>query len=393
MKKLAFIVSHPIQYYVPLYRRLAARSDVQIKVFYTWHAGQSAQLDQGFKKTVAWDIPLTDGYVFELVPNTARRPGSHHYWGLQNPELVARVRAWSPNAVHVTGYAWHSHLWAMRALARHGLPVLFRGDSHLLDGGQFGARWLAKKFLLSRIFSWPAAFLCVGQANKNYYRAFGVPAEKLFDCPHSIETERFAEPDAELEAKAQAWRRELRVAEQQKVLLFAGKFEAKKRPVALMEAFLRSAPPQTVLVLVGDGELGEPVRTLAARHPEQFRVLPFQNQSRMPLVYRLGDALVLPSAYGETWGLAVNEALACGRPALVSDRVGCHADVIRPGVNGDVFTADDWNDFGRKLIRFNFAGGEARRKELKTWALNWSIEKTERTLVACAQSVTDKSES
>lgn len=388
MIKISFIVSHPIQYYVPLYRRLAARSDVRIRVFYTWHAGQSAQLDRGFKKPVAWDIPLTDGYDFELVPNTARTPGTHHYWGLQNPELVARVRAWQPDAVHVTGYAWHSHLWAMRSLARRGLPVLFRGDSHLLNERQQGWRWRAKRFLLARIFSWPAAFLCVGRANKDYYRAFGVPEAKLFDCPHSIETERFAEPDGELEAAARAWRRELRVTEQQKVLLFAGKFEDKKRPVALMEAFLRAAPPQTVLVMVGDGELGEPVRALAARYLEHFRVLPFQNQSRMPLVYRLGDALVLPSAYGETWGLAVNEAMACGRPALVSDRVGCHADVIRSGENGDVFAADDWNDFGRKLATFNFSTDELRRKEIKTWAQNWSIEKTENPLVACVRRVT-----
>ena len=387
LKKLAFIVSHPIQYYVPLYRRLAVRSDVQIKVFYTWHAGQSAQLDQGFKKTVAWDIPLTDGYNFELIHNTARTPGSHHYWGLQNPELVARVLAWQPDAVHVTGYAWHSHLWAMRSLARRGVPVLFRGDSHLLDGGQSGWRWQAKKFLLTQIFSWTAAFLCVGQANKKYYRAFGVPEEKLFDCPHSIETARFAEPDAELERQARGQRSEIGIPESSKVLLFAGKFEDKKRPVAVMEAFLRSAPPQTVLVMVGDGELGGQVRALAARHPEQFRVLPFQNQSRMPLVYRLGDALVLPSAYGETWGLAVNEALACGRPALVSNRVGCQADVIRPGENGGVFTADNWNDFGRKLAGFNFTGGESRRNELKKWSLNWSIEKTEQTLVACARQV------
>lgn len=62
--------------------------------------------------------------------------------------------------------------------------------------------------------------------------------------------------------------------------------------------------------------------------PERVLILPFQNQSRMPLVYRLADLFILPSAYGETWGLAVNEALACGRPVLVSDRVGCAPDVV-----------------------------------------------------------------
>jgi glycosyltransferase involved in cell wall biosynthesis len=58
------------------------------------------------------------------------------------------------------------------------------------------------------------------------------------------------------------------------------------------------------------------------------------------VVYRMGDLFVLPSAYGETWGLAVNEAMACGRPVLVSERVGCAADLVDPSC-GRVFS---WNN-------------------------------------------------
>lgn len=86
-KRLAFIVSHPIQYYVPLYERLARRDDLQIRVFYTWHAGEKPVLDCGFGEPVAWDIPLTRNYEFEPVPNVARDPGTHHFFGL--PESFA----------------------------------------------------------------------------------------------------------------------------------------------------------------------------------------------------------------------------------------------------------------------------------------------------------------
>ncbi len=283
--------------------------------------------------------------------------------------------------VHVTGYAWQSHLAAIRRLSRAGVPVLFRGDSHLLNGRGPWWRWQVKQALLRAVFRWPAAFLCVGQANKDYYRAFGVPEAKLVDCPHSVETERFAEPNAELEQQAAAWRAELGLAAGQQVLLFAGKFEDKKRPLPLMRAFLESGLKNAILLLVGDGEHGPQVRELAAQRPERFRVLPFQNQSKMPLVYRLGDMLVLPSAYGETWGLAVNEAMACGRPALVSDRVGCHADVVRPGVNGGVFAAEDWGDFREKLSSLLRTDWIERRPEIQAWAKNWSIEKTEETVI------------
>jgi glycosyltransferase involved in cell wall biosynthesis len=68
----------------------------------------------------------------------------------------------------------------------------------------------------------------------------------------------------------------------------------------------------------------------------------------MPIAYRLGDIFVLPSGFGESWGVAVNEALACGRPVIVSDRVGCAADVVDASC-GWIFHADDWGEFGKTV--------------------------------------------
>src|SRR4051812_41554202 len=101
-----------------------------MKVFFTWHAGLRAQHDPGFGKEYQWDIPLTTGYDHEVVGNTARRPGSDRFLGIRTPELCERVTAWRADAVHITGYAYASHLSAMRQLHRQGLPVVFRGDSH-----------------------------------------------------------------------------------------------------------------------------------------------------------------------------------------------------------------------------------------------------------------------
>lgn len=382
------VVSHPIQYYTPLYQRLAARSDLELRVFFTWHAGQSALEDRGFRTPVAWDIPLLSGYAYELVSNSARYPGTHHFGGLRNPTLVERIDGWQPDAVHVTGWAWHSHLAAMRAFARRGVPVLFRGDSHLLDSARAGWRWWVKRTFLSRVYRLPAAFLVVGEANRRYYEAFGVEAQRLYPCPHSIDVGRFSQPVEELERQAAEWRQALGIDPLARVLLFAGKFEPKKQPRALMEAFLEWATPGQILVLVGGGELEGEVQALAAAHPERFRVLPFQNQSRMPLVYRLGDLFILPSAHGETWGLAVNEALASGRPAVVSDRVGCAADLsVSHGVR--VFP---WADRSAMMRMVN--GMMEDRTELaaagrraRASAPAFDLRLTEETLVDCLRRV------
>jgi glycosyltransferase involved in cell wall biosynthesis len=328
VKRLALIVSHPIQYVVPLYQRLSRRDDLAIKIFFTWHAGEEPVEDRGFGQRIAWDIPLTEGYEFERVWNASADPGMHGFFGLHNPSLIGRVMAWRPDVVQVTGWAWRSHFQALHALHRRGVRTLFRGDSHLLDAVQSGPRWWFKRALLRRAYCWPSGFLVVGSANRTYYERFGVEPNRLFWCPHSIDVRRFAEPADALEQEAAGWRRSLGISARKTVLLYAGKFERRKRPADLMRAVGRLANRETVLVLVGGGELQEEIDSVAAADPERFRVLPFQNQSRMPVVYRLGDLFVLPSAYGETWGLAVNEALACGRPVLVSDRVGCAADVV-----------------------------------------------------------------
>lgn len=347
-KRICFVVSHPIQYFVPLYQRLGRREDVEIKVFFTWHSGATAVEDLGFRMPVAWDIPLTEGYDYELVPNVSSNPGTHAFFSLRNPSLLEKVLAWRPDVVHISGWAWFSHLQLLRALRQRGVTTLFFGDSHLLDKEGGGPRWWVKASLLRRIYSWPTGFLVVGAANRAYFRRFGVQSAKLHPCPHSIDVHRFSEPAAMFEQEALCWRSKLGITPEQKVLLYAGKFEAKKRPTELMRAVAQFHERSLVLVMVGAGELQSDVDAIAAADPTRFRVMPFQNQSRMPIVYRLGDIFVLPSAFGESWGLAVNEAFACGRPAIVSNRVGCAADVVDVK-SGRVFPWNDWSQLGEAV--------------------------------------------
>jgi glycosyltransferase involved in cell wall biosynthesis len=61
----------------------------------------------------------------------------------------------------------------------------------------------------------------------------------------------------------------------------------------------------------------------------------------MPPAYAAADCLVLPSDGRETWGLVANEALACGRPIIVSSACGCAPDLARDGNVGRTFPAGD----------------------------------------------------
>jgi len=76
----------------------------------------------------------------------------------------------------------------------------------------------------------------------------------------------------------------------------------------------------------------------------------FQNQSKMPVVYEMCDVFVLPSkGPGETWGLAVNEAMASGKVVIVSDKCGCAPDLVNNGVNGYMFKSGSYQDLAEKM--------------------------------------------
>jgi glycosyltransferase involved in cell wall biosynthesis len=129
------------------------------------------------------------------------------------------------------------------------------------------------------------------------------------------------------------------------VVLFCGKLIPKKRPLLALEAFATAQAGRSesaALLYVGDGELRADVERQARAHPDLcVRVAGFLNQTQVTHAYAAADVLLLPSGWGETWGLAVNEAMNFGLPAIVSDRVGCAGDLVRHGETGFIVPADD----------------------------------------------------
>jgi glycosyltransferase involved in cell wall biosynthesis len=339
MRRLAIVLSHPVQYYSPWFRWLRTHTALEFRVFYLWEFGVTVQRDPQFGTAFQWDVDLLGGYESEFVPNVSADPGTHHFRGLDNPALGDRLAAWRPGAVLLFGYNWKSHLSTIWWARRHGVPLLFRGDSHLLGRA---ALPLGRRLLLRLLYAQFAAVTYVGAANRDYFRALGVPESRLFFAPHSVDAAHFEPADATARAQAAAVRAELGLAGK-RVVLFAGKFHDRKQPVELLQAFLAVATPADALVFVGDGAEKARLLALAATVPAAcVRFLPFANQSEMPARYLLADIFVLPSRGSyETWGLAVNEAMHLGVPCLVSDLVGCQRDLVRPGETGWVFLADD----------------------------------------------------
>lgn len=333
--RLAIVLSHPTQYYSPWFAWLSASAPLNLRVFYLWNFGVTTQRDPQFGSTFAWDRDLLSGYAHEFVPNRAPRPGTDHFGGLDNPTLTSRLRAWAPDAVLLFGYNYRTHA---RLVLGARWPLIFRGDSHLID---HPPPRLLKRCLLRLLYARFAAITFVGQANRDYFRFFGVADSRLHFAPHCVDAAHFTATPA-LRAEAASLRTQLGLGSR-RVILFAGKLVPPKQPLPLLHAFLSLASPDTALVFVGQGEELPALQAAAAAHPNTIiRFLPFANQSEMPARYLLADLFVLPSrGLYETWGLAINEAMHLGVPCIVSNRVGCQRDLITDGETGWIFPAED----------------------------------------------------
>jgi glycosyltransferase involved in cell wall biosynthesis len=338
MMRLAVLISHPVQYYAPIFRELALRFDLHVYFGQEFSSQQHA--NAGFGVQFDWDIDLVGGYHHTFLRNKAANPGIH-FFGCDTPEIGPLLRNGHYDALLVVGWYLKCLVQGIWAAKKMGVPIVVRGDSHLATPRSPIKRG-AKAVLFPRLLGLFDAACYVGENSRKYYMHYGVPSERLFFSPHCVDTKWFA-------AKASSCNREqLRadfgIARNAKVLLFAGKLLPLKRPFDLITAAakLRAAGEGIEVMMVGDGELRASLLEQALELRVPLHLVGFFNQTQMPSAYVASDVLVLPSS-SETWGLVANEALACGCPIVVSDACGCAADLTTENLAGCSYLVGDVN--------------------------------------------------
>lgn len=341
-RKLAIISTHPIQYNAPLFRLLHLRGNISVRVFYTLEQ-QSVKFDTEFGKVVEWDVPVLEGYEYQFLGNNGN-PG-RKFMDVKNPGLEKAVLEYQADAILIFGWNFYSHFRAMRFF-KGKIPVFFRGDSNLLNDKP-GFKSSCRYSFLRFIYSYCDRFLYVGTNNRAYFLKCGAKANELIYAPHAVDNDRFKITSETVQGESADWRRSRNIGDNDIVFLFAGKFQIQKNAPLLLRAFINLNLADAHLVFVGDGVFRNEILELAGDNPK-FHLLPFQNQSRMPFIYNICDVFCLPSQ-SETWGLSINEAMACGKAILASSRVGGAIDLITPGENGYIFQFDDQADLENKL--------------------------------------------
>jgi len=353
LKKIAYLLSHPIQYFSPLLKQISQLPNVDLTVYYCSDASIVGAKDEQFGTNVQWDIPLLDGYKYEFLKNYSLKPSlSTHFWGIVNWDIIKVLRTEKPDVLVVNGWLYFSYVMAIVTAKILGVKVWIRTDNPL-NQELLKPRWkrIIKQIIIKPfLFKMVDAFLYVGKQNYDFYRYYGVKPEKLFLSPHSVDNNRFNNIYQNLYPQKTNIKAKLSIPENHTVILFCGKLIPKKNPVALLDAFTRLHLKNISLVFVGDGLLRSEIEDKIVREQLQNIIITgFINQTQISEYYVIADILVLPSGVGETWGLVVNEAMNFHLPIICSDLVGCAADLVIDGENGFVVKYNDVDELVEKL--------------------------------------------
>ncbi len=356
---------------------MASRPGLDIHVYYCHQATPREQAGAGFGVEFDWDVPLLAGYPYTFLKNVADSPGHGRFSGFDTPEIEAIIRRREYDAMLVNGWHYKSAWQAIWACWRSKAKVMIRGDSHLHTPRGITKR-AVKSFTYRRFIPRFDACLAAGQWSREYFLHYGARPERIFLVPHAIDNKRFQIDAEALEPRRSEVRKEKNLDDNAIVFMFAGKFIPKKRPMDFVCAIERAVRrnPRIEGLMVGDGPLRARCEERERERRVPIRFTGFLNQSQITKAYVVSDALVLPSDGGETWGVVVNEAMACARPCIVSDRVGCGPDLIIPQVTGSIFPLGDVDALANSMLEL--AGSPQRMismgLEAQSRLKNYSIE-------------------
>jgi glycosyltransferase involved in cell wall biosynthesis len=402
--RLAYLVSHPIQYQAPLLRRIALEPDIDLTVFFGSDFSVRDYKDEGFGVGVKWDVPLLEGYRYEFLPSL-RDNATVGVTSPLNYGIFSRLRGGRDQSeaafdvLWVHGYATVNALHGMLAAKALGIPVLLRAESWLRDRDRSGAKLAMKRLFFEALKQMVDGVMPIGTLNADYWRHYlgeDFPASLM---PYAVDNDYFQKQSQRARSGRGELLAELNLDASRPVILFASKLQSRKRCADLLEAYKNLSSgdgiePNPYLVIVGDGEERAALeRETAESKLNGVRFCGFRNQSELPRFFDIASVFVLPSRH-EPWGLIVNEVMNAGRAVIVSDEVGCQPDLITDGVEGCIFPAGDVAALTAALRRVLATPETAARmgqwglERIQTWSFEEDIRGLRQAIAGATRKIT-----
>ncbi len=274
-------------------------------------------------------------------------------------ELVAYVKANADRYDHIilegtTNLAVNSVL--CRWFVRKKIPYI------VWDAGR---RKQSKMTLLRKMAQSPIMYvwkhavgvIAYSTLAKQYFVDLGIDEGRIVVCQNTLAVSAF---DQEIEGTSQAAVQEIRAKlapNGEKIVLYVGAVEARKRIKDLVQAVGQLSDMGISLAIVGDGDQRQEISTyIGSRGMNNVHMLGSIISGVIPY-FLACDLFALPSE----GGLALNQAMICSKPVIASSADGTELDLIRHGENGYLFEERNVNQLAQ-YIRLTLSDDDRRRK-------------------------------
>jgi glycosyltransferase involved in cell wall biosynthesis len=322
-RRLVILTEIISPYRIPLFNALVQHEEVDLHVIFL------AETDPTLRD---WHVYKNEiRFSYEVLPSWRKRFGRYNW--LLNRGVGRALSKSAPDLILCGGYnyvaSWQSLIWARV----HKVPFILWSESNAKD---LRRGHVLVELLKSAFLSACNGFVVPGQPAEEYLKTQkNIPEDAIFTAPNAVDNDLFAESAAAARRNAAEHRKSLRLPE--RYFLFAGRLVREKGVFELLSAYAKldeSVRRQVGLVFAGDGVCrGRLEDEAASISPGMIRFAGFAQRGQLAAYYALAEMLVLPT-YADTWGLVVNEAMACGLPVILSRAAGCAADLLKENWNG-----------------------------------------------------------
>jgi glycosyltransferase involved in cell wall biosynthesis len=376
-RMLAVIETHPVQYHAPVYRAVEQEFGVRVTAIYGSDFSIAGHVDPEFGAEFSWDASLLEGYrsVFLARVTTG---GARNDREVSARGLMKALNDVKPTALMLLGYSPAFYRAACFAGIWSGIPLFFRGET--TDHAVSRSRWKtrARDVVLRALYRRCGRLLYVGDRSARHFERLGFQRSSLVFSPYCVDVSVFECDELARERLRTPTRQKLGISSDDFVVLFSGKLSERKGVDLLVDALKQlpaSLRARIFLLVLGDGKLRAGLEAAVACEPRlRADFAGFRNQRELSPYFHASDVLVLPSRYGETWGLVVNDALHHGVPAICSDSVGCVPDLIETGKTGLTFGTDRGEELARAVEQvLAWQDNDAVRQACRSKVADYSV--------------------
>ena len=387
--KLAYFVTHPIQYQAPLLKELSERKEIELKVFFVKDFSLDVHVLQDFPGGAEWDTPLLSGYEYSFLSKISNSDASGFFMPIvYGFKKALKEKRW--DAVWIHGYNHYSLIIVMILSCIFRIPIFYRSESNLKSTSSHPL----KNMLVRALVKLSSGLLFIGKENKEYYKFYGASEDKLFFTPYAVNNKFFSKQPDQIQRTTPELIERLQINDETIVILFSGKLIKRKNPALLLEAFynvIKNDLDRLIyLIFVGHGSEYQSLekRIQELKLEDKVKLAGFQNQGEIRQYYSIADLLVLPSNL-ETFGLVINEAMNASTAIISSDKVGAASDLVFDGLNGFTFQSDNLESLTDALKKALFSKQKLRdmcNQSLKIID-RWNYEENVKGIIAALQSL------